>query len=751
MNIPAEQLVVSVFESDNEAYEIWHTDIKLPKEKIYRLGASENFWQMGDTGPCGPCSEIHIDRGKGCGKKTCDPSCDCGRFMEIWNLVFMQFDRQPNGNDMSLTQTGVDTGMGFERLATVMQNVDTVFETDLFTPLIEATEKLTGKKYADQSAEIKTAFHVLADHIRSSSFTIADGAMPSNEGRGYVLRKIIRRAALFERKLIKKSIFVQLVPSLVRLMAPVYPELKTNESLIMRVLESEIKKFAINLERGEPILERIFHTHKQDKKIPGKDTFKLYDTYGFPIELVIARAKENGFTIDMIGFEKEMEKQRQQSRKQETTKLSISLDDSIKTEFIGYPELKKYNLKATSPIIALVTDNALVEKVSPGKSAWIITKESPLFVESGGQISDLGWLEFKGKLFPIEEAQKINRAIAIRITPSSELQIGDQITTIIDTDYRENIMRNHTATHLLQATLVELFGSHIKQAGSLVAADYLRFDFNYHQQLSAAEIKQIEDRVNQKIMENIPLHIFETTYDEAIKRGITAIFGEKYNPESVRVIEIPGFSAELCGGIHVVRTGSIGSFKISDISALAAGTRRNTALTGKPALSLFQETFATVKSLSQEFKVQPHQVIEAIEKQKKEIKKLQQHLKQLKKQSLVAQIPLWINQIEEINEIPFLALSVNGYTVQELKDITTTLMKQKAGFYFLLSGNESRSIFVATVDSTLQKKIRLDLLKRWLDENFALSGGGNDTLLQGGGTAVSKSLIPSLKEWIKKQ
>ena len=612
MKLPIEKLHASVFQDDDESYDIWHNIIKLPKERIHRLGKEENFWQMGDIGPCGPCSEIFIDRGPtfGC-KEECGPACECDRFLEIWNLVFMQFDQQSDGSLNSLKQKGVDTGMGLERLCTIMQDKDSVFETDLFMPIIEETEKLTGLDYEKQSDEIKAAFRVLADHIRAATMIISDGGAPSNEGRGYVLRKIIRRAALFAQKLTDKNIFPQLALVVIDKFSSIYPELKGNKELIIQILTSEIEKFSVNLLRGQQILNSYLEQEKQTKKITGAQAFKLYDTFGFPIELVLARARELGYTVDEKGFELEMKKQQAQSGKRTTDTLDhIAFNDAISTEFTGYQELE-----TPSEIIALIQNNKLVDTAPKGETCWVLTKKSPFFIVGGGQVPDQGWLTINDQRVPIKQARYINGKIATQIEAPTDLSVGMNITSIVDPEWRTNAMKNHTATHLLQAALISLFGKHIKQSGSLVHPDYLRFDFSYHQNLSPEDIKRVEDLVNTKIRENIPVTIEYTAFKEAIDRGALAFFGEKYTPEQVRIVNIPEFSMELCGGTHVARTGDIGTFKITDISSISAGHRRIIALTGPKAIDLFQETFGITKKLSNQFNINRDQLISLEEKQ----------------------------------------------------------------------------------------------------------------------------------------
>ncbi len=748
LKIPTTHLHATVYLDDDEAYNLWHTVIGLPQEKIHRLGAKDNFWQMGDTGPCGPCTEIHIDRGAefGC-KDSCGPACDCDRFLEIWNLVFMQFDRQPDGTDKPLKQTGVDTGMGLERLCSVVQNVDSVYHTDLFAPILKKIEELTGKKYAAQDAQTQAAFNVLADHIRSTSLLIADGCAPSNEGRGYVLRKIIRRAALFAQKLTDKSIFPELSKVVVQEFSGYYPELKTNETLIFNVLTSEVDKFAANLVRGQHMLETYFKEHANSKRVDGKQTFKLYDTYGFPTELIILMAQEKGFTVDTDGFELEMKKQQEQSGKKSADILDHMAElEGVESEFTGYQELE-----TKSEIIALVHDNKAVKTVSAGQSCYVIAKKSPFFIVGGGQVPDNGWLIIDGHKVPLLTVRYINNGIAAHIKAPVDLKIGMSLTSIVNKELRINAMKNHTATHMLQAALIELFGKTIKQSGSLVHPDYLRFDFTYHENLSSADIKKVEDLVNEKIRENIKVSIEYMPMSEAIKHGALAFFGDKYNPENVRMVNIPGFSIELCGGTHVPTTGDIGTFKITEVSALAAGHRRIVAVTGPRAIELFQESFNIVKNLSQEFKVKREELIDAVLKQKEYAKELQHELKLLKKQVWKAQIPTWLQETQPVKDLPFLFMQLEGMNPEELRDIIAELNQKKPGLYFAISKTDDKYIFVSMLSSNFAPRLNLKEFGAWLKDEHNLAGGGNQTSLQGGGAQIDAKLADEIREWLKKK
>lgn len=747
MQLPVDKLHVSVFETDEESYALWRDVIGVPEAKIHRLGAKDNFWQMGETGPCGPCTEIHIDRGAGFGcKEECGPACDCDRFLEIWNLVFMQFDRQPDGSDKPLAKKGVDTGMGLERLSAVVQKKDSVFEIDAFEPILHRIEELSGQSYAKQHGTMKAAFHVLADHIRSSTMLIADGCIPSNEGRGYVLRKIIRRAALFSLKLTDAIIFPELSAVVVAQLGDVYPELKTNAAMIREVLQSEVAKFSTNLIRGKVILERYFAENEATKTINGAAAFKLYDTYGFPLELIEVIAKENGFTVDTDGFEAEMRKQQEQSGKTTTDPYAhIAFAQPVTTEFVGYD-----TLEVATEISGLVEDFKSVASVKEGAQCWVITKKSPFFSIGGGQVPDQGWLTIKQHTAQVLELRMMSGGIAALIKAPIALHVGDGVVATVDKQVRADSMRNHTATHLLQAALMKLFGKQVKQAGSLVHPDYLRFDFTWTDQISNEQIVELETMVNAAIQQNIPLHIETTTMDLAVKRGALAFFGDKYNPENVRLVEIPGVSAELCGGTHAHATGELGAFKITEVSALSAGHRRITAVTGPVAIALFQQAFATVKTLSQEFKIKPEGVVQAVSDLKAALKIAQTQVKQLKQGLLAAHVPVWASSIEMIGALPFLFLHVDGFSHEELKEIFTLLEAKKAGLYFLMSTVEGKHIFMSTVSAEHAAAINMKDFGAWLKEAFGIRGGGSALSLQGGGGTIDPRSESAICEWLKK-
>ncbi|MBY0353931.1 alanine--tRNA ligase [Candidatus Babeliales bacterium] len=754
MGLQKKDLYVSVYEKDDESYNIWNKVLNIPEDHLVRLGMKDNFWAMGDTGPCGPCTEIYLDRGadQGCRSATCRPSCDCSRFIEIWNNVFMQYNRQEDGSLKELAQTGVDTGMGLERLCMVAQGVNSVFETDQFVLLTASIEKRTGVSYQQADEKMRANFHVIADHIRSSSLLIADGCAPSNDGRGYVLRKIIRRAALFAQKISDdKNLFSNLALDFIATMKDIYPELEVNKKLICSVLDSEIERFAQNLINGQGILQKYIEVNKQQgvSVISGDQTFKLYDTYGFPPELTMLMGQEDGFTVDFEGFEQEMAKQKELSGKKMKAggAEEVSLDN-MPTKFVGYEVLEN-----ESPIqFVSATDDHI----------WLSTKESPFYVECGGQVNDHGRITINNQTFTVVDLKKsgetFNPAILVKIPtttvdgkPAQAINVGDTAHSIVEAAIREKTVKNHTATHMLQAALQQILGGHVKQAGSVVNDKHLRFDYAHHQAMTKQEIKQVEDLINQKIQADIKTNIMWTSLKDAQSRGVISFFGEKYNPEKVRIVEIPGFSAELCGGTHASSTGIIGCFKIVSDTALATGTRRIVAITGPGAVEMFQQTFDSVKQLSELFKVKQEDVLDAVQKQQATLQATQTQVKQLKKQLYKAFIPAWHNDIEQAGKVQFLYLELDDASADDMKQICTDLSKDKPGFYFLVSKATGRFTFFGYVSKECPHKIDLKQFAQFLQTTFNLKGGGSDSFLQGGGSEIPKVLKQELVNWLERQ
>ena len=741
LGLSPDKLYPTVHTSDDEAFEIWKRVTKNPNKIVTRLGDASNFWQMGDTGPCGPCTEIFYDRGDAYGPHEFDIGGDNARYIEIWNNVFMQFNRKADGTLEPLTQTGVDTGAGLERVALVMQGKDNVYDTDTFTGIRSEIERLSGKKYDECHGDTKAAFNVLCDHIRSTSFIIADGGMPSNEGRGYVLRKIIRRAALFAQKLGNPMIFPQLVPVLVKEFGGFFTELVQAQSLISQVLTLEVERFSENLVNGQAILKQYIEANKKQNKtvLSGEQVFKLYDTFGYPPELSTLMAKEYGFTSDMAGFEVEMNKQREQSNAKgdaAAQKEELNVPASVQSVFTGYQTTTDEGKIIWSHITA--------------DGAYIVTDKSPFYVECGGQVDDTGTVVINGTTFKVTALSKAGGftkdfAIVHKLVGDTSnhalFAVGTKVTLIVDATKRADTANNHTATHLLQAALCKVLGSYIKQAGSVVHPDYLRFDFAHLSPLTNEQIEAIENLVNQKVSENIPVAILHQTLAEAQKQGVTAFFGEKYDPSSVRSIKVGNFSHELCGGTHVPATGVIGTFKITSEISVATGIRRIVAVTGTGAAKLFRETFNTVKGIAGRLKSSVSEVPEAIERTFAQIDALNSHIKTLTSKLQDTQIPFWLDELKPYGQLRALVIHLDDLEPQDLKEICEKLARRQEGLFFVMSSkasNPSTISFVALLSEQMRQHLSLDTLATFIKAE-GLKGGGKAGVIQGGGTITDRA------------
>lgn len=753
LKLPADKLYITVYKTDDEAYDLWHTMIGVPADRISRLGEKDNFWQMGDTGPCGPCTEIYVDRGahRGCGSPACVPGCDCSRYTEIWNLVFMQYNRQIDGTLLPLTQTGVDTGMGLERLCMIMQDKDTIFHIDSFDVLIKNIEDISKMSYAKSDKALKAAFHVVAEHVRAACLLIADGCSPSNDGRGYVLRKIIRRAALFAQKLSSDNrLFSRVAEIFIDQMKEVYPELETSRALIINILDSEVDRFATNLIQGQNILHRYIADNEADGKtiLTGEQVFKLYDTYGFPCELTELLAKEKGFSLDKDGFVTCMHRQQEQSGKKCAQQEGLPIIPAdLTTTYIGDTSLD-------------ITTKVLFVQNCPDGALWLVTENSPFYVECGGQIGDRGTIVIEQEVFDVTELHKVgnvhNPAILVKITPRDchnkplKIAIGISVACHVNKDARLGTSRNHTATHLLQAALIKVFGKQIKQAGSLVNDAYLRFDFTHQEALTKDQVEKIEDIVNQSIVDDVVTSIYQTTLDDAKSKGILSFFGEKYNPEKVRVVDVVGVSAELCGGSHVKSTGQIGLFKIVSETSLATGTRRIIAVTGNESLKLFQQSFASVKKLSEDFKVKNDEVLLAVARLQKQLSDSVDQIKQMRKQLLAAKLPEIITSIYSVGNIPFCYHECEGITVDQLRGLCQDIEKQAPGFYIFVSkdAQTGRVTLVGYVAKDYETIVNLKAFVAFLKDRFGIKGGGNASLIQGGMQSIPIGLKREVETWI---
>ncbi|HSE42580.1 MAG TPA: alanine--tRNA ligase [Acidobacteriota bacterium] len=637
-----ERLWISIHHSDDEAFQLWNKHVGVRAERIVRLGDKDNFWAMGDTGPCGPCSEMYYDQGPqfGCGRPECNLECDCGRYTEFWNLVFMQFNRNEKGELIPLPKPSIDTGAGLERTTALIQGVESNFEIDLIFPLIQLGSEMSGVKWKS-SEETDVALKVLADHSRAATVLIAEGITPSNEGRGYVLRRIIRRALRYGRVLKFRDAFLfKMTSKVADLMQDVYPELTPARDYVSSVCKSEEEKFKSVVENATSELEEIFEQAKEQKRseLTGREVFKLYDTFGLPLDFVQEMATERNFTIDTTGFETEMEKQRQAARaawKGDTTfeaqEVYRNLAVTYKTSFTGYSSLQETNCE----IVQMLQDYNTVGKISKGEAAEIILNKTCFYAESGGQLGDRGHLvSSSGKAKVVDTQVPVQGLIVHKVEVlDGSFETGDFVDAIVDPAFRSSVRKNHTATHVLHATLREKLGEHVKQAGSLVAPDRLRFDFTHYGGLKADEIHDLEHRVNERVLSNYIVHTKTTTVEDAMAEGAMALFGEKYG-DQVRMVTIGDFSKELCGGTHVATTGEVGAFLIGRESSTAAGIRRIEAITGETALNYVQQERKLIQDLTSSLKISREDLLHRIQELIERNKKLEKEIEKLKTKGL---------------------------------------------------------------------------------------------------------------------
>lgn len=727
--LDAERLYISVYYKDDEAFEIWNTIVGVPAERIVKLDEKDNFWAMGDTGPCGPCTEIYFDKHPGTPGKPGEPEHD-ERFLEIWNVVFMQYNRSADGTLVPLAQTGVDTGMGLERLCVVLEEKETVFQTSVFAPIRDAISRETGINYWTAPIATQAAFNVICDHVRSSSLLLADGCMPANDGRGYVLRKIIRRASLFAQKLSdNRQFLVRIAQAFIAAEKAIFPELGAAQNTIATILQQEVDRFSHNLMSGRGIADKYIMQQQNAgaKSLSGKQAFTLYDTYGFPLELTRVIAGEAGLMVDEHEFQHYMEHQQEQSKqKKEIDSANITFPENLTTRFVGYE-----TTEAASTILWEHTESA---------HRWIITAESPLYVESGGQVNDEGVVTINEHSYAVVDLKKVGSrfspAIAVCLVPfetMGDCAVGDTAHITVDKDARIDTVRNHTATHMLHAALHTVLGEQAKQAGSVVNKDYLRFDFTSPEALTRAQITQIENLVNEKIWENIETDINTMSLEAAQQKGAIAFFGEKYNPESVRVVSIPGFSTELCGGTHASATGIIGQFKITSETALSTGTRRLTAVTGRKALELAQQNFGTCKLLGEQFKVKSEEICGAVEKQTEQLRETQREIKQLQSDLVNSKLTAYRASIITSGAVPHLVISEKNLPIDALRSLIMTLVSEQPGIYAVVSYDSSsdRSQFIIVTHQECIPTVTHATLIEAL-ASAGLRGGGKPGMLQGG-------------------
>ena len=742
-----ERLYPSIYGEDEEAFEIWTKEIGVPAEKITRFyrdenGECDNFWEHG-AGPCGPCSEIYYDRGEkyGCGDPGCKVGCECDRFMEVWNNVFTQFNGDGHGNYEELANKNIDTGMGLERLAVVVQDVDSVFDVDTMKAIRDKVCAISGKKYQVDAMD-DVSIRLITDHIRSTTFMISDGIMPSNEGRGYVLRRLIRRAARHGRLLgINGKFLADLSATVIAESKDGYPELEEKKEFIFKVLSQEEEKFDKTIDQGLTILSEMQEELKKNgaKVLSGENAFKLYDTYGFPMDLTQEILEEQGFTIDEEGFKKCMEEQRNKARsaRKETNYMGADatvydeIDTAITSEFVGYDRLTH-----TSKISVLTTETELTEALSDGDKGTIIVDETPFYATMGGQNADTGVIRVGENEFKVEDTIHLRggRIGHVGTVTKGMFKVGDTVELSVDAEKRALIGRNHSATHLLQKALREVLGSHVEQHGSDVNTDRLRFDFSHFAAMTAEEIAKVENIVNAKIAESIPVVTEVMSLDEAKKTGAMALFGEKYG-EKVRVVKMGDFSVELCGGTHVANTGSIGAFKIISESGVAAGVRRIEALTSKAVFEYYDRLEETINEAAKIVKTNPAGLVEKLEHLMADMKALQSENESLKSKAAKDALGDVMNQVTEVNGVKLLAASVSGVDMNGLRDLGDQLKEKLGeGVVLLASDLDGKVNLVAmATEEAMNKGAHAGNLIKAVAGKVGGGGGGRPNMAQAGG------------------
>lgn len=746
LGLPPERLWVSVYRDDNEAFELWHEVAHVPKDRIVRLGERDNFWSMGDTGPCGPCSEIYIDLGEDhkCNAEKCAlGECDCDRWRELWNLVFMQYDRDENGKLSPLPRPSIDTGMGLERMATVMQKVYSNYDTDLLRPIISFVEKMAGQDYYGDDRGFP--FRVISDHSRAITFLISDGVLPGNEGRSYVLRRILRRAARYGKELgFTEPFLFKIVPEVSKLMNAQYPEIAKNLDYIQKVVRVEEQRFLETLNDGLKILSEAIEKLQSDNAhvIPGDMAFMLYDTYGFPLDLTQDVAQERDFTVDMKTFETLMNKQKERAKASKKGTYTVDdlcdmLDTLNSTRFVGYE-----SHIAESKVEKIIVGNSFADFVDKSvKDSVIVTKETPFYGESGGQIGDTGVIEGEGFLFIVEDTHKTadGKIYHVGHVEKGTLHINDKGILKVDSRRRAAIARNHSATHLLHKALTQVLGDHVHQAGSLVNEGHLRFDFSHYTALSAEEISSVEAKVNEQILENLPVTVREVTLQEAQARGAVALFGEKYG-EKVRVIKMGDFSQELCGGTHVRSTSEIGLFKILSESSIGAGLRRIEAVTGNNLLKYYNSLTETVESAANMLKTNPGELTQKIDEILDKINSQEREIRELRLREIRYETEGLIKGIYHLDGINVVASKVSAGDMGELRTFSDILKQKIASGIFVLGASDDEKVYLAAYVSPdmIKKGFHAGNIVKETAKIVDGSGGGRPDFAQAGGKRPDK-------------
>ena len=742
VGLEADRLYPSVYLDDDEAFRIWNEEIGIPKERIFRFGKEDNFWEHG-AGPCGPCSEIYYDRGEkyGCGKPTCTVGCDCDRYIEVWNNVFTQFENDGHGNYTELAQKNIDTGMGLERLAVVVQDVDSLFTIDTNKALLDRVCELSGKEY-QKDHETDVSLRIVTDHIKSCTFMISDGIMPSNEGRGYVLRRLLRRAARHGRKLgIQGEFLANLSDTVIALSKDGYPELEEKKAMIFKVLSQEEDKFNKTIDQGLAILSDMEEAMRRENgtALSGADAFKLYDTYGFPLDLTREILEEKGLSIDEDGFAACMKEQKEKARKARKTTNYMgadvtvyqSIDPSITTEFVGYDRLEH-----SSPITVLTTDEEIVEALTDGERGTILVKETPFYATMGGQQADTGVIESDHGLFAVEDTIRLQGGKVGHVghMVRGMFSTGETVTLKVDPENRALTARNHSATHLLHKALRTVLGEHVEQAGSLVTKDRLRFDFTHFSAMTPEELKKVENLVNQEIRASLPVKTDVMSLEDARKTGAMALFGEKYG-ETVRVVRMGDFSTELCGGTHVANTSEISYFKILSEAGIAAGVRRIEALTSAGLIHHYEQAEKELHEAALAAKTTPDSLTARIEAMLEEIKTLHSENEKLKSRMAKEAMGDVMDQVQDVKGVKVLAVRADGVDMNGLRELGDQLKEKLGeGVIVIASAADGKVNLMATAtEGVLKQGVHAGNLIKGIAGLVGGGGGGRPNMAQAGG------------------
>ena len=738
LELDQSKLSVTIYPDDDEAYDYWHNMIGLPDDHIFKM--DDNFWEIGE-GPCGPDSEIFYDLGpeRGCGKPTCTVGCDCDRYLEIWNLVFTQFNRTKDGEYVPLEKKNIDTGMGLERIASVVQEKESNFETDLIYPIIEKVIAISGGDYS--KPDQKMAMKVIADHIRAVTVMIGDGILPSNEGRGYVLRRILRRAVRYGRVLGINDLFLSsLVDTVITILGAEYPELKQYESLIKRIIDTEEKQFSATLAQGLEMLQDLMNAAGDKKVLDGQSVFKLYDTFGFPVELTQEIAEENGFEIDLDGFKEAMKEQQDRARAARTkVDAKVVVPDTTK---LDQSKLVNDPAAEQAQIVMIGKDGVEVETAGDGEEVTLILDANPFHAEGGGQLGDTGSIRAAGGSAAVSDAKALPNGLVYLIATVKEgaIHSGDTVQLSVDKARNLALARNHTATHLLQAALRTVLGNHVNQAGSLVTPDHLRFDFTHFSPVTAAELEKVEQLVNDEILKNDVVTIEEMPIDAAKEKGAMALFGEKYG-DIVRVVSVDGFSCELCGGSHVKSTAIIGSFRILSESGTGTGVRRIEAVTGAAALQKAKEDQAVLRQLATDLKAKNNEITTKVANLMSQLKEAEKELQQLKKEAALSDLDTILASQETIGGVSVVAAETQADSMDSLRDLADTIMdKLGNGVVLLSAAHEDKINFVCKVAKADTKKgLHAGKIIKAAAQVAGGNGGGRPDMAQAGGQEPAKA------------